>query len=190
MFSRSIEARGFTLVEILIGSTVALLLLGVIADLLVNSTRVSVKGANQVELQQRAMIVGDRLANDLRTTTGGGLGVLPDGTDRTFVTIHPRKPEVGQVAWLPKIVVYAWSKPDLIVFHYELSPAPTDAFCPPLSTLTGLSDSARKVTQQVGGVTGFDFVVETGPLAKFSMTFEKDGQTTSLQRVVLLRQGS
>lgn len=184
------SSGAFSLVEILVGSTVALLLLGVIADLLVNSTRVSVKGANQVELQQRAMLVGDRLANDLRSSTGGGVGVLPDGADKTYVTIHPRKPDVGQVAWQPKIIVYAWAKPDLTVFYYELSPAPSDATRPPLGTLNGLSDSVKKVTQKVAGVTMFDFVVEAGPLAKYNITFEKDGQSTNLQRVILLRQGS
>jgi prepilin-type N-terminal cleavage/methylation domain-containing protein len=185
---RGYPQRGFTLVEILVASSIALLLLGVIVNLLVQSTRISLKGANQVELQQRAMMVGDRLANDLRTTTGAGLGAV-DNAGEKFITIHPRQAEVGPVGWQQKVVVYAWNSPYLQTYSFSLNPPPSDAYKPPLSVLTGLGNSDKKVTLNIEGVTRLDFVVESGPLVKLGLTFEKDDQKAVLDRVVLLRQG-
>ena len=186
--SRGCPQRGFTLIEILVASSIALLLLGVIVNLVVQSTRISIKGANQVELQQRAMMVGDRLANDLRTTTGAGLGAL-DNAGEKFITIHPRQAQVGPVSWQEKVVVYAWNSPNLQTYSFSLNPPPSDAYQPPLSVLTGLGSSDKKVTLNIQGVTRFDFVVESGPLVKLGLTFEKDEQRAVLDRVVLLRQG-
>jgi type II secretory pathway pseudopilin PulG len=186
---RSSRCRAFTLVEILVASTIALLLLGVIVQLLVNSTRISIKGANQVELQQRALVVGDRLANDLRSTTGAGLGVLESSGDK-WITIHPRKAEVGPIAWQDQVIVYHWDAPALYTYRFEPSPTPTDAYQPPLSVLDSLTPASKIVTLDISGVSRMDLVVEPGPLVKFGMTFEKEGQKAIVDRVVLLRQGS
>lgn len=189
MCIRSGRRGGYSLIEILIGSTIALLLLGVIVNLLVSSTRISVKGANQVELQQRSMIVGDRLVRDLRSTTGAGLTLLQDGATQ-YVAVHPRKAEAGPVAWLQELVVYEWTSPSLKTYRTELGTLPTEAFRPTLGDLTSLSESEKIVTLDIEGVTRFEIEVETGPLVKLGMTFEKGGQKAVLDRVIFLRQGS
>ncbi|MEW6277587.1 MAG: hypothetical protein AB1758_03110 [Candidatus Eremiobacterota bacterium] len=101
------SVRGFTLLEGLIACSVAVLLLVLVFQVVVPMGRGSLRGAQQVALQQEAATAVERLRRDL---TGPPGGVEVFGADPLTVSIH-RVQDVGadgSQVYSSELVLYRW----------------------------------------------------------------------------------
>ena len=178
---------GYTLVEILIASSMALLILGVVSNLLISSGRVSRKGMNKVYLQQRMNRLNIDLQRDLGLSSPQGVAV--GETVPTPVSVHRRVVETSTISWEPKVIVYHASEEVLRRDEVELNPAPTSPFKPtspgdwaPLLS-TGNSSFVFNGTQE------FEAVLEPNGLIRIKVTLTAGSEKLSNERLLRLRQG-
>lgn len=69
----SADERGFTLIETLIGAGLLMLLLALIVQIVIPMGKGTVRGSQQVELQQMAYLAVDQLRRDLEASPSSGL---------------------------------------------------------------------------------------------------------------------
>lgn len=116
MWSTSRAERGFTFVEVLIASTMMLLLLGVVTQAFGPTLRATARNLVQAELQQEVDTALRALETDLKRTVGGGLGFLPaepDKPDQPVALGIVRLDGVasdGRQVWETAAVVYVWDR--------------------------------------------------------------------------------
>lgn len=190
MYIRPVTERGLTLVETLIAASLALLVLGLVTQLMVNSFRISGKGAVRVDLQQRAMTLTSKLERDLRQSPSGALGFRFDSTP-ALLSIHPRRNDTGTVAWLGEVYLYSWSDNVLRRLQVPIDPAPTRAFRPATaSEWSTLLSTAGRESLRFAHVTLFQASLEENVRVRFRVDFEKSGQKLTSERLIFLRQGS
>ena len=76
-FTEYKKRSGLTLVEIMIASSVLLLLVGLFFSVLVPTFRCSARDSIKVEMRQSAMHALNRIEKDLKQTVVGGLSLSP-----------------------------------------------------------------------------------------------------------------
>lgn len=104
-------ARGaFTLVEVMLGSTLGLMLLGLFVFTLIPLLRYGSWTSARATLVQAAVLVGDRLGADLQRAPLAAIGL-----DSASVSIHPvvGATDSGTPVWHSRLVVYEWNGGDL-----------------------------------------------------------------------------
>ncbi|MBI3926023.1 MAG: prepilin-type N-terminal cleavage/methylation domain-containing protein [Armatimonadetes bacterium] len=76
--SRGNSQRGWTLIELLIASTVAMLLLTMVVWFLVPAMRFSIEGTAKVELQESAVMALNKMIADLQLSPASGISISTD----------------------------------------------------------------------------------------------------------------
>ncbi|MGE0492092.1 MAG: hypothetical protein AB7S38_22955 [Vulcanimicrobiota bacterium] len=102
--------RAFTLAEIVIAATLALLVLGLAAGYLMPALRASTRSATRVELDQRAVIALSRLVREAESTSPAGLSLR--STDPVCVAVNPLE-EVrpnGDLIWSESYVIFYFDR--------------------------------------------------------------------------------
>lgn len=101
--------KGYTLVEILIASTLMLLLLALTFQVIVPTFRTTSERSARVELEQVAALAVNRVVADLESTAPSGVGLLLalTPTDPTGMVVHPllNVDASGGQVWDDKLVV-------------------------------------------------------------------------------------
>lgn len=98
--------RGFTLIELVVASALAALVLGLGAAFLVPALRASSRSAARVELEQRAVLALSRLVKDIEHTSPAGMSLRSN--DPVCVAVNPLE-EVrpnGDLIWSESYVIY------------------------------------------------------------------------------------
>ena len=96
---------GYSLVEIIVASSVAFLILGILANLMISSGRVTRKGMVKVDLQQRMQKLNNDLSRDIGLSSTQGVAVDETATP-TPLSIHRRETDTATVTWEPQVIVY------------------------------------------------------------------------------------
>jgi len=174
-------------VEILVAASMALLLLGVVANLMVSSGRVSRKGMTKVYLQQRMNRLNFDLQRDLGLSAPQGVAV--GETVPTPISVHRRVMETSTVTWEPKVIVYHVTGETLRRDEVELSPAPTGPFKPtsPGEWSPLLSDGDSSFLFE--GLEEFEATLEANGLIRIKIALTSGSERLSTERLLRLRQG-
>ena len=104
--------RGFSLVEVALSGTLALLLIGMLTSALMPVLRYSMRSSHKSELVQAALKVTHALFHDLEKTNIHGLTVA-----HRLVAIHAKVAvsEKGAAIWDHQgLIVYQWIEEDLV----------------------------------------------------------------------------
>lgn len=127
--------RGFSLVEMLVTSTVSLVVVGLLYVMLVAGMRLYRQGSTRSELQVTAMLSLTRLGADLDKTTPAGVSVRSDGL--SLVPLRGISAD-GRQLWLEELVLY---------HHVPLSRQLVRRRCPPVPEDYSLAlDPTRPLT--------------------------------------------
>lgn len=180
--------RGLSLIEVLVGATLGFLILGLLSQLMVSSMRVTEKGGERVGRDQKALLLGERLTRDLRTTTKNGIAVH-SATNSLKLSIHPRKLETATIVWEPRVIFYDWDGSRLTSTRLNLPVAPTSAVAPTLAELAALTPDRDGDDLDFQEVLLFEVQLQPDGLVTFEVVFGAPGQSTKLRRTVLLRNG-
>ena len=188
-FAARRKGSGLTLVEVLVACTLGLVVLTLMVQSLIPTMLASRKAADRVDLHQRATLLGERIATDLRQSARSAVGVFPS-SGRLQVSVHPRQTDSGTVAWQNLLRVYDWSQSNQRVTGSiaPLDPPPQRAFVP--ATAAVLDALSLQPTLQVEGVREFTFALDSGPFARLTMTLAKGDQTLPFSRLVFFRNGT
>ena len=179
---------GYTLVEIMVASGVAILILGILANLMISSGRVSRKGMLKVDLQQRMQKLNNDLSRDIGLSATQGVAVDQTVTP-TPLSIHRRATDTATVTWEPQVIVYHGTGGMLRRDEVPLSPAPTSAFKPSLAgDWTPLLSSGRS-SFKFEGLEEFVVTPEPNNLLRVKVKLASGGESLQIERMLLLRQG-
>lgn len=179
------QSQGMTLVELLVASTLAILVLLVVVRTLVPTMTASRKAAARVDVHQRATLLGDRLAADLRLSTRAGLGVFAGESVRDVV-IHRRLPS-HEVAWESSVRAYRWQDGQVSGRNVSLAAPPQR---PQVVSPGQLESLSNQEFLRVRGVTDFSWVVAEGASVTFTIKVIEGDESQSLTRTVFLRNSS
>ncbi len=105
------KARGFTLIEALTACALIAMLGVLILQVVVPMARGTVRGTQQIELQQIAALAMDRLCIDLQSTAPAGAWAAPaQGNKPALVCLHPLRTidSTGDQVWADQLIVYWW----------------------------------------------------------------------------------
>ena len=196
MFMRSVVRRrpvrrthwGFTLVEILVACALFLVVLTLMVQTLVPTMVACRKAADRVDLHQRATLLGERMAQDLRASSRAAVGLFPSAGGQSL-SIHPRQQDTGMVAWQDRLRVYDWNQAAETV----IGSTATLAAVPmgPLVPLPGVMDGLPKQQfLRVEGVKTFTFQLDPGPSARLGLTLAKGVESFEFSRLVFFRNGA
>lgn len=114
---------------------VLILLIGtLVIQVVVPMARGTVRGTQQVELQQVAALALNQLCSDLQSSSAAGMiGYAENGTEPALLSIHPLRTidtSADQV-WSDQLVLYWWSSSEKKLWrttwpHDGATPPPTD----------------------------------------------------------------
>lgn len=184
------RGRGYTLIEILIAAGLALLILGVMVQLVISGMKVSEKGTLRAELQQKALLFNQRFERDLRLTAKSGLGIEA-ALEGSLISIHRRKQDLASVVWEEHTVLYELLEETLVRKEIAYPGPPEEPFKPGgFEQWNWLQTSPGKVTLRLDSVSKFEALLEDGPLIRLSVEFLKQNESLNLERMILLRQGA
>ncbi len=189
MFTRPAVERGFTLIEVLVGGTLALMVLGVILQLVVSSADVSSKGTRRVDLQQKALLLNSRLERDMRLTAINGFAIAP-GAQGSMLSIHPRKNDFSTIAWEDHTLFYELNGGRLWAKKLPFSGPTNVGFKPQGGQWGSLQSGAGTTTLSLDSVLKFEAAVQNGSLVKFDISLREQDDQLDLERFIFLRQGS
>ena len=179
---------GYTLVEIMVASSVAVLILGILVNLMISSGRVSRKGMLKVDLQQRMQKLNNDLSRDIGLSATQGVAVDQSVTP-TPLSIHRRATDTATVTWEPQVIVYHANNGVLYRDEVPLSPAPTNAFKPTSAgDWTPLLNSGRSAFK-FDGLEEFLVTPEANNLLRVRVKLASGGESLQVERMLLLRQG-
>jgi type II secretory pathway pseudopilin PulG len=171
-----LRARGFTLLETLAMSFLALLILAVIVQLFAAVSRGTRRSSEEISLQQRAALVVDRLATDLKSSTATQMLITPE-----FVAIRPLQdvtPE-GEQVWSDQLEVYRYSAEEKALFLGEYVLGESDLNQGRLRLdVTTLQTGDRSERILARGVT--EFSLTKGASWQLVLTVESDDGTRDL----------
>ena len=188
MFIRPRTDSAYTLVEILIASAVGLMILGVVVNLLISTGRASSRGAAKVELQQKLLVLSNKLEADLSLANSASVAVDSTPT-QTLLSIHRRVVDTSNVAWEPRAILYRGTD-SLSRNEVELSPTPSGPFKPQdASQWSGLLSAPSKTSFHLKGLEHFEAGLEANGLFRLRVDLSVLDQSLSLKRLILLRQG-
>lgn len=201
--------RGFSLIEILIACVLLLLILGLIMEVVIPMGRGTVRGSQQIEMQQVGTSAINRIAEDLSTAPPTGVTRVPTAgpptvasMDRLIVSIQPLTgvDTVGQQVWADHLIILWWEKASGKLFRmqwppgYPLTrrPAIDEPFKPTVLELQRLCDNPRGQEKLLGVIKSLDVDVSVTPhVLKVSLEAPApDGappESFTLERRVYLR---
>ncbi len=177
------SGSGLTLAEVLVVATLMVLLLSLILGILLSSFRVSADGASKVELEQRLLLLAQRLTTDLKMASKSSVQVLGPS-----LSIHRRLKNPTLLAWDTDLVIYRLLDQGL---ERRVVPAPvTDRPFRPSSESEWqalLSAQAQEV-RIFSDVSEFEVEVGKEALVTFSLLVTQGHRRGRVQRVVFLPQ--
>jgi prepilin-type N-terminal cleavage/methylation domain-containing protein len=201
--------KGFSLIEILIACVLLLLILGLIMEVVIPMGRGTVRGSQQIELQQVGTMAVNRIAEDLSTAPPAGITRVPSSGpptsgsgNRLILSIQALTgvDTVGQQVWADHLIILWWEKPSGKLYRmkwppgYPLTRRPDidEPFKPTASELQRLCDNPRDQEKLLGIIKSLDIDLSTTPhvLRLFSDAPAPDGappETFTLERRVYLR---
>jgi type II secretory pathway pseudopilin PulG len=190
MFTASGAKRAFTLLEVMVASFLASIILYVLISLLIPSIRHSRLGATRVDLDQRAALLDARLTRCLKQTTRGGVGWQQDPA-ATYLSTHGLTgtgPDSMQT-WSPSLDIFRWSDQENRIVHARL-PRPQDVnpaapIIPGLDQITTQFPSSP-VVSVTEGVTSFTVIKDGGPRVDYEAILTVDKEKVRLFRTVFL----
>lgn len=142
--------RGFSLLEIMMAASLLLLLLALVVQIIVPMGKGSVRGAQQVELQQLAAMTLQRLTRDLEMAGPGGIACQPG--DPVVLALH-RLMDVGgdgSQIYSDQVDLYWWSPRDRVLRHRAQGPVSRSRVSLPPDPAALLSGpNARVIAAQV-----------------------------------------
>ncbi len=173
---------GFTVLEMLVVCALLGIILTLALRTLLPTMSASRKAAERVDVHQRATLLGERLAGDLRASTRAGVGIYTDGGGQ-LVSVHRRK-ATTDTPWEQSLRVYRWKNERMVGQVVDL---PDIALVPMVpSTPPVESDKVREFLR-VDGVKEFDFVLTSGPAVTFTVRIEQGRENQTLVRTVFMR---
>lgn len=184
------KSKAYTLIEVIVASAIALMVLGVIIQMMIASGRVAARGQLIVELQQKSMILVNKLERDIHLTNKNGLAIdLTPAENRLF--IHRKTLETSVVTWEPTAILYTLRQGVLRREVLTLNPVPTQVFRPttPIEWTTVLG-SPRQTVLELQGATNFTLTMENDSLARLNLSFQEQDVTKTTTRLLPLRQGT
>ena len=105
----SAKRLAFTLIEVMLGSALGLLLLGVIVFTLIPLMRYGSWASSRATLVQAAVLVGERLGGDLQRAPLCGIS-LPTPQDPGLLAVHgiSAVTDTGAAVWENHLILYGW----------------------------------------------------------------------------------
>lgn len=103
--------KGFTLMEALVACALVLMIGALILQVVIPMARGTVRGTQQVELQQVGALALRRLCEDVQTSATAGIVLFPPaGEDPLMLSIHPLRglDSIGDQVWADQLIVYWW----------------------------------------------------------------------------------
>ncbi|MCA9790334.1 MAG: prepilin-type N-terminal cleavage/methylation domain-containing protein [Candidatus Eremiobacteraeota bacterium] len=121
--SSSRTAKAFTLIEVLVASTLTLLLIGLCFSFLIPALRHSRHGAVQAELQQMATLSMRKLVDDIEKTNYSGISLCQDPV---VLAIHPLVDvtPAGRRVYADELVVYFYDSANQVLKRRTWPPEP------------------------------------------------------------------
>ena len=190
MFSQRDRNRAITLLEVLVSAGLAFLVFGLALTFLRTSMRVSASGTRDVELQQKMVLLNNRLSSDLRSVNKSGLGLDNSGGD-SQLSIHSPSAASGIISWNTPVVLYSVSSGELRRREITLNPSPSEPHRPlSAGEWSQLLTQAHRTTLRLSDISLFQASLEPGPIVRVHLEFSKAQETLSVRRAILLRQGT
>ncbi|MBI3927350.1 MAG: type II secretion system protein [Armatimonadetes bacterium] len=121
---------GLSLIEVLVAAALSLMLLGLFWTFLVPAFGYYVRGAARAELQQSALVAGEKVVADLRRSAPGGISIRSAGTDSpTVLAVHPLETVTadGTQVWSDQLTIYFWWASDGRLWAKKWPPGPPEA---------------------------------------------------------------
>lgn len=118
--------KGLSLAETLVGVTLALLVLGILFQVLGPTTELTARETERIELQQRGTVALRRLSTDLERSAPAGVAAgVP--TPGSVLTIHQLRGLTAQGTqdWEDLLRVYIWNSSSQELSRQEWPPGPT-----------------------------------------------------------------
>lgn len=101
------RSTGFTIVEVLIFSSVSLLLMALLAQLFITATRRTEDSRLKVDLQQKALLVLKKFGQDINLASIRGITAAESGTNYVLA-LTPVKQRDPEKKWQLKQVLYVY----------------------------------------------------------------------------------
>ncbi|HEY4002214.1 MAG TPA: hypothetical protein VGO93_25300 [Candidatus Xenobia bacterium] len=111
-----LRINGYSLLEVIIASALALIVLGVGSVLLVPSLRASARGSAQSEMENQAVLVSNLLFRDLDAAVAQGVSLKSDGQTMAVMPIQDLQDD-ATMTWHTEFVVYTWDVPNARVLR-------------------------------------------------------------------------
>ncbi len=107
--------KGFSLIEILVACVLLILILTLIFQVVIPMGRGTVRGSQQMELQQVGTNAINKLADDLQKAPPAGITRIPatgppPGNTPLLLSIQPLSgvDSIGQQVWSEQLIIYWW----------------------------------------------------------------------------------
>lgn len=177
------RAKGFTLLEVLIMATVALLILSLLAQLFIVAVRRTHDGRMRVELQQQGLVVLRQLHKDIEKTSARTMAVNLGDPYVLALTPVEAVTATGSVLWKEEIVSYVHS-PASKILHRETYPPQAPVFSEILSPFTPYLPTSGELGAQASTDSGQERILSRY-VEEFSLT-DRSGGTTSFREQPLI----
>ena len=175
MFIRSGDKKdAFTLVEMLVAASLALILLSVVVQVLIPSLQASRKATTRMDLHQKALILNQFLEEDLKRATRSSVQFFSG-----VLSVHRRTTETARILWEEQIIAYEYAGGRLKRWEEPLQespPKPTTATLPP----------SGRLRLDIGSVEAFQAEVGDGPLVSFEIQFVEGSEEFDWKRTMFL----
>ncbi len=180
---RRSNRKGFSLVEVLIMATVALIILAVLAELFILALRRTHDGRIKVEMQQEALVVLRHFEKDLEITSARTMAATTGPPYVLALTPIAAVTATGSVLWKEEIVSYVHVPADRTL-HRETYPPKAPAFADILSPFTPYLPTQTELNSQGTTASGVERILSRH-VEEFSVT-DRNGATTNFQEQPLL----
>ncbi len=127
------DRRALTLIEILVAATLLTLVTTLFLWFLVPTLRYTSRGTARADIQQMAILAGNKILADVKNSDIAGISIHPrSAADPSgpvvlaLIPIDDVDPE-GRRIWKPSVVVYYWERSSGHLFRKEWPPVPPGA---------------------------------------------------------------
>lgn len=164
---------GVSLLEVMVASALALLLLTLLLSTLIPLTRESLRGYGRMAQTQSAILASNRIRGDVQSSTLAGI-LLPNGTDQTqYMSAQPIDwvTDQGVRVWGDTFAIYCWDRTAQTLIRRQVKPDASILTLSPDAAFPITSAQAVQVFQQPAGSS---VVLATG-LVEFTLAQQPDG---------------
>lgn len=185
--SRKSPTSAFTIVELVVASSLFILFLGLVFQFLMPALHAQMRATARADLHQQSRFALNELVNDLALTSISGASALNQiatpGQQVPFVlatipldTVLP----TGEQVWHQRVVAWAWDRPQELLIRREWVPGATPSISPTLVTtqpirltpteLAALGAGVQQGTHRIvaGGVEHFEVTYTPGPFGELT----------------------